>query len=338
MAVFNRINKFSWSFILEREQYEPFIDFIKGISILWVLWEHTMGWKEQTAFFYWGKLAVPLFLLIQTFHVYKKGVDKVKLPVWTKVSKRVVFPFISVLLLSLIIQFLLGDLESDWYTEIYKFGLFGPGGYYPLVYLQFAIAIPLIGFIIRKYGANIGLVVTLILSISLEIICALIGVDEWLWRLLCFRYLLLIWGGYLWSNNLCINPLSLMLVLISIIFIYLFEYKVLNLSPLFYNGETGSWRSCHWICYFYPIYLLPVLLYGLYRCLNGFISRFIEIMGKASYEIFLVQMLIIGVCTPHRESINIVLPHSYLPLIWIFSLCVGYLIYFFRTKAKKINN
>lgn len=332
MAEFHREKNLSWSFTFEKEQYEPFLDFIKGICIIWVIWEHTMGWKDQTAFWYWGKLAVPLFLLIQTFHVFKRGINQVYWPNWSKVSSRVVIPFIIVAIISLLIQYLLGDLQTGWLKSVYKFGIMGPGGYYPLVYVQFAVLIPLLGLYYKRYGIIKGLWTTLCISILLEILCAWIGVGEWFWRLLSVKYILLIRVGYIWSEKIRVNTVSMTLALVSMVFIYLFEYQCLNFSPLFYDSEM-SWRGCHWICYFYPIYILPVILYGIYISLNGLICRILQHIGKASYEIFLMQMLIIGVAMNHRETINAVLPHMYLPLIWIFCFITGYLIYYFRIRT-----
>jgi hypothetical protein len=143
-------------------------------------------------------------------------------------------------------------------------------------------------------------------------------------------------GGYFWSKQIQFNAYTLAFGVVSIVFIYLFEYKDLNLSPFFYDSEM-SWRGCHWICYFYPIFILPILLYWLYGYLYGALCRFIEELGKASYEIFLMQMLIIGVISPHKDVVNTFLPHSFLPIIWVFSLGVGYMWFIIRIRMIKNN-
>lgn len=239
MAVLKLNGHSSLSLELEKEQYEPFLDFLKGLCILWVIWEHTMGWKDQTGFWFWGKWAVPLFLLIQCFHVFKKGIDKVKWPDLKKVAKRVVIPFLFVAIASLIIQSVLGDLKKGWLSEIYKFSLFGPGGYYPLIYIQFAVVLPLFGLFCQRYGVKKSLVAILLLSIFLDAFGSIIGMEEWLWRLLCLKYLLLIGGGYFWSKEIQFNAYTLAFGVVSIVFIYLFEYRDLNLSPLFYDSEMS---------------------------------------------------------------------------------------------------
>ena len=55
--------------------YDPQIDYIKGLCILFVIWTHAINRSElgYILFPYWGDTAVPIFLIIQAFHYYKKG-------------------------------------------------------------------------------------------------------------------------------------------------------------------------------------------------------------------------------------------------------------------------
>lgn len=72
--------------------YDPFITFMKGYAILCVLLAHAIPNPDATGYVFWGGMQVPLFLLIQTFHSFKK---KPKLS-FTKILKRVVLPFLLV--------------------------------------------------------------------------------------------------------------------------------------------------------------------------------------------------------------------------------------------------
>lgn len=62
--------------------YDPLIDYTKGLCILFVVIQHSIPTvlHHYTMFALWGRLAVPLFLLIQVFHTYKKLMGGVKLP------------------------------------------------------------------------------------------------------------------------------------------------------------------------------------------------------------------------------------------------------------------
>ena len=64
---------------------------MKGICILFVIINHCIGESIHKSIYYclWGDMAVPLFLIIQTFHAYKKGLStKIKLgKIWSRMLK-----------------------------------------------------------------------------------------------------------------------------------------------------------------------------------------------------------------------------------------------------------
>ncbi len=80
------------AYTLNKVGYEPFIDFLKGLCILWVICEHCMPLPAYVLFGYWGKMAVPVFLIIQSFHMYKK--NNLALPGITNLYKRILQPFL----------------------------------------------------------------------------------------------------------------------------------------------------------------------------------------------------------------------------------------------------
>lgn len=61
---------------LNKDGYEPFIDFLKAYAILCVVVGHALpvALYDYTLFYIWGGMQVPMFVLVQTFHVYKKDV------------------------------------------------------------------------------------------------------------------------------------------------------------------------------------------------------------------------------------------------------------------------
>ena len=81
--------------------HDDFIDFIKAYTILCVLFGHTFGIAlDFVAYGVWAGMQVPLFILIQTFHSYKK--DNVSFSIG-KVFKRVLLPFFLIESLTFII-------------------------------------------------------------------------------------------------------------------------------------------------------------------------------------------------------------------------------------------
>ena len=101
----------------KKEGYDESLDYIKGICIILVVLTHCMPdpWRKYTLFPFWGGTAVPLFLIIQVYHAYKKGIDHVKFN-FVKLWKRVIWPFVAIelLIISLLILFSKMDYLSIW--------------------------------------------------------------------------------------------------------------------------------------------------------------------------------------------------------------------------------
>ena len=83
--------------VFNKTGYDPFITFLKGYAILCVVLAHSVPNIWNTGYEFWGSMQVPLFLLIQTFHVFKK--DKASLS-FKKLLPRIILPF-------LVLQFIL---------------------------------------------------------------------------------------------------------------------------------------------------------------------------------------------------------------------------------------
>ncbi len=76
--------------------YDLFIDFLKAYSIICVVVTHILSaeFYKYILFQAWGDMQVPMFVLIQVFHAYKKEIQP-KLN-WASLLKRICLPFIVV--------------------------------------------------------------------------------------------------------------------------------------------------------------------------------------------------------------------------------------------------
>lgn len=122
--------------------------------------------------------------------------------------------------------------------------------------------------------------------------CMLIDIPEPIYRLLCFRYIFLIYLGYLWVSNkmsLILSTKQIILSILSITILIILYYSTGSLKPFLHDS---AWRTSHWICYFYAALLLPWLLWKLYDFLPLKVRTLIGEVGKCSYEIFLFQMVV----------------------------------------------
>ena len=108
----------------------------------------------------------------------------------------------------------------------------------------------------------------------------------------------------------------------SIVF---FEYFASDTEPLFFNT---AWSFHRWPCYFYVAYLLTYLLYQFYILVrkSTLIDKFVKMLAKCSYEIFLVQMMACRCMPLIPIGANKYINYGFkVALIFIVSICGGYL-------------
>lgn len=316
--------------------YDPFVDFLKAYSIICVVIAHILPPQayRYVLFDVWGDMQVPMFVLIQVFHAYKKGVAP-KLN-WSSLLKRIILPFVAIQAVIIAFKALTGG-DILW-TSFLKSGGFGPGSYYIWIYLQIAVLLVIIWPWLKKFSAKQAFGAFLVVSIGFEVLFSFIDFPGWLYRLLCVRYLFLIPLGMVWiEKGVELNRKTVVLSVLSIIAVLFFVFTKYDLDPFFYNTE---WETHRWICYFY----LPILLtYGLYLVWNKFKkAAWIESATKwtaaRSYEIFLAQMAVFACFS---VSVLTSVPNNFVRfVIWasitfIFSLLLGGAIYWFRKSILK---
>ena len=88
--------------VFVKNGYDPFIDFIKAYAIICVLIGHTIPYSELWGYGLWAGMQVPLFILIQSFHFFKREANSVSIK---KIFNRVLLPFLVVEILT--------DLKSN---------------------------------------------------------------------------------------------------------------------------------------------------------------------------------------------------------------------------------
>ena len=75
---------------LNKTGYEPFLDFLKAYAIICVLIGHTFPFLNKIGYPLWTGLQVPIFVLIQAFHVLKKPSSTLN---FKKLFFRIILPF-----------------------------------------------------------------------------------------------------------------------------------------------------------------------------------------------------------------------------------------------------
>ncbi len=225
--------------------YDPFIDFIKTYAILCVLVGHTLVLHDYWGYGLWAGMQVPLFVLVQAFHSFKKETPGVNLK---KIFLRVVVPYIIIQSIPFI--YLLCKNPSGLYSFIGGGGA-GPGSYYPWVYIQIALLLPFVKRWIDKNKEHQTkvLISFLVVCEAFEMLFSLIDLPDGIYRLLAVRYIFLLYLAWLWvKNGIVMNRLTIILSVLSFIAIVYFEYFSVDDEILFYNT---AWEYHRWPCYFF---------------------------------------------------------------------------------------
>ena len=146
--------------------------------------------------------------------------------------------------------------------------------------------------IVKRLTRNQLTWIFLIISIACEVLFSVIHLSDNIYRLLSVRYLFIIPLALSWVNEgVVLTKSNTILSIISIVAVLFFSMSSLNLEPFFF--QTG-WATHRWICYFYLPTILTYLLWilSLKICRFEYFYSFIKMIGKSSYEIYLLQMFV----------------------------------------------
>ena len=321
--------KKSWAELtLAKKSYDPFIDFLKGTCIIFVILNHCMPTKimEYTGFMYWGVSAVPIFLIIQVFHAYKKERNSICTN-YNKIWNKIVWPFlICEIIICMVFIIRLHHTESsaiisdivDWI----KSGGYGPGAYYPWVYIQFAILLPLISPIF-KISEPFQCLIFIIVSQFVEASCAFFNLPQLAYRLLFFRYIFIFYLGHLLAKKgYQLNILTFCAGIICLVLSAIIVYRIFSIPFLFVFVNP----VCHWFCYVYIAFILLFLLKHIYNNLpNGIFKNYLLNSGKYSYEIFLFQIVYFAIADDFIiESIALMNINNY--VFYSIKICIPVII------------
>lgn len=268
------------------------IDFFKGICALLIIFTH-YKWTQSERLWQlhplWVDIAVPMFMAFSGY-VAALAFERRKIETFEQAYEvkyllsrviRYTVPFLIAFIGEEMILVLGGHghgLHTIW---IFLNGGFGQGSYYWPCMLQFIFLFPVIYFLIRKYGAR-GFILCGIINLVYEICKWAYGMNEDFYRMICLRYVLVIALGCLLgltSFRLGKRELGGVCIL-GLTYIMLFEYA--GLTPLI----TKYWTNTSM---FACLFFLPIIQFAIKAKKIHFIP--IETLGKASYHIFLAQMV-----------------------------------------------
>lgn len=272
-----------------------FIDVLKGICIIFVVFTHASWTPEQNLkllFPFWIDMAVPFFMLV-TGYVYTKSFQKNGIESLDSAYNkkyllknfiRYTIPYFIAFAIDFCVQVILYIRNPTGIKRflVHEIALFlqggnGPGSYYYPEMIQIMFLFPIIYALVKKYNLK-GVLVVAFATFFFEVLKFPYMENEGQYRLLLFRYFMLIaFGSYFAMNKM--NRKHWILSVVGFCFIILFTYT--NYSPKIFKWWTGT-------SMFPVLFIVPI-----FGFLVGKNIKFapLEKIGKASYNIFLTQMV-----------------------------------------------
>lgn len=281
------------------------IDFLKGSLALFVITLHypfeTFPFWLTFLFRFCLQFAVPGFMFLsgytQALSLSRRGISTLEAAYERRILLPKLLRFCVPYTFFYLFEYILFRLTGVYTVSIFKHGILslffdfltggkGQGGYYTPIVLQLLLLFPVIYFIILRKGAQ-GLLLMFFCNLFFEIFKQACGMVESEYRLLIFRYLFLIACGCftaLWEKEskpfrTFLLPLSM---LAGIGFLILFQFTS--------YGEHAKiitmWQGTSVLT---ALYIAPIFYFLVRKAKLAFLV--LEVIGRASFHVFLVQML-----------------------------------------------
>lgn len=314
-----------------------FVDVLKGILIIFVIVLHfPITDLEQIKFLFpfWINMAVPCFMLISGYVAAlsfgRRGITDIKEAYTVEMIGAKLMRFLVPFTIAFVVEWFVFRLLGVFTVDIFKYGFlaflldylrggYGPGSYYTPVMLQFVFVFPVVYFTVKKYHLK-GLCGCFAVNALYELYKTAFSMGETEYRLLIFRYLFVIAVGcYIAVAEIRKDWKMIVLccscMVVGVTFISLFTYTDYQPKILTYWNET-SFLPC--------LFIVPILGYLLRRMHKG--NKVFGIVGRASYHIFLVQMIYYN----FAEKMYDIIPIRGLQLVFNIINCVvvGILFYY----------
>ena len=308
-------------------------DYIKGLMIFIIILTHINFLPQERLdllFPFYIDMAVPVFMIISGYlsslSLSKRNCESAySLDYLIKRALRFTVPLIIAIFIEYAAKITPFVNIKSAIVFIIKGGI-GPGTYYYPIMMQFILFFPILYLIIKNNHWG-GFIFCGLINLVFEVWCVIYKIDPEIYRVCILRYTFVIACGiffYFEEKNFKKNLKTFIILLLSgvIGFAYIFitsytQYR----ERIFVNWTTTSMMTTFWI---FPLFFI------LYKALGKLPPSKLQVIGKASYHIFLTQMVYYCTIIPYRIS-------SAVPSVWIFAainiiICVafGCVFYYFE--------
>lgn len=335
--------------------YFPQIDIIKALAIISVILTHTyivtVGMLMKTsAQFHINQAVIVFFILIGiTLTISFKQTNKKLhlLPLYTvkyfaKRINRLIIPFIIIFLISLFGGLLAKKtLYFGWLSLLGLLPVTGPGNYFFSIIIQFIFISPLIFYLYKK-NPIMMLLGCYFLNFGFELLVPHFSIFDtlpYLYSASIFRYLfamalgLFVSEEYLSSRHINLfsykNYAILLMLPFSIFYLYLGHFYW---QPFWFLRH--DWGTHNIVAVPYVFVLTVILLnFNYQKWLNRYLTQAIAAIGKASYHIYLVQMLFLGFKLDSRFQVS---PISLAIIDLTLTVTIGLFFYYLQNNVERL--
>jgi peptidoglycan/LPS O-acetylase OafA/YrhL len=308
------------------------IDLIKGIAIIAVIFLHTLSARalHQTVAVLHISQAVPVFMFLIGLNgaaalrrrderslrgLYGGGYLESRL-------NRIFVPFLLIFALAALLGALTDESHYGVFTPIGELPIGGPGNYFIPLLFQFVLLFPLIFWGLQRRRAQ-TLLLCLGLNVGFEIFAphvGLIATHPYLYEVCFARYLFVVSLGALLAQmparKLLGAPWFWACTLLSVGYLGV-VYADNSAIPF----AQSSWRADAFAAAFDPSFLVVLGIVVLPDVATDLASRCVAELGRASYHVFLVQILWFGLVKGVSGSA------AYVPLNLLVTGVVGVAFY-----------
>ena len=280
---------------IDVKQRIEFLDYLKAVCVIMVIITH-YGWEDKTSPFFTMliNMAVPVFMIVSGYNFAMSNRKKAdgnleKMYGWNMMKPKLIrflLPFFAICLLEILL--LAAQDKNIPLFRIFVLGAYGPGSYYVPIMLQLLVIFPLI-YVMIAYNAKLGLAVAALANLAFEVCVIVFDMDKYYYRLSIGRYLLLIaFGCYLYLHpEQRVKPYQMWMMFLAGLAYLIAVFGFDKDFELF-----GYWKTTAMPVAFYIFPIVILLFRKFYHCtIPGFAGRLLTQIGKASYHIFLIQMV-----------------------------------------------
>lgn len=264
-----------------RTQHVESVDALKGVAIVFVLILHALPRQallESYALLHIWQ-AVPILLVLMGYTGVLTRVRPLSL-YYRRRALRLLVPLAIVWVVALVIALLRGDLVWTPLMLAGKLPASGPGNYFITLVLQFALILPLLRWLLAR-GHLVFIVTCFVVNLAFELAVWHFDQDGYLYSSSILRVLFTVGLGMLISSGRRVE--------------YLFPFSLIYLIAMLQQWRlpffVDHWQTQALFAAGYAATLVSLGMRLRYPSVLG-------VVGRASYHIFLVQILWFGQVGP----------------------------------------